>query len=59
VNPPHPRQSRDLSPKRGEVWVGLFQELEKLTNKHLAPFRGEVAALPRVRGIHDTNHDRV
>jgi hypothetical protein len=36
--------SRDLSPKRGEVWAGRLRELEKLPNKYLAPFRGEVAA---------------
>ena len=27
--PPHPRQSRDLSPKRGEVWVGSIDNLKR------------------------------
>jgi hypothetical protein len=31
-----------------------FVEPKRKTNKHLAPFRGEVAALPRVRGIYNT-----
>jgi hypothetical protein len=50
AKPPHPRQSRDLSPKRGEVFVGLSLLPTNLflllssANPYLAPFRGEVAA---------------
>jgi hypothetical protein len=63
-NPSPAAEPRPLPQERGEVLlVALKSARHRLAQENdqpnLAPFRGEVAALPRVRGICNTHTNRV